>query len=74
MGNQSTMGNVAVNELMDDVEQRAEERLKLLHVLDTARMMRVTREAIVAWIEAERRKEREAFGALGREPVSWHEP
>lgn len=70
MGNQSIMGDVTVNELMDDMEQRAEERLELLHVLDTAKMMRVTREAIVAWIEDERRREREVFAALSRKPLS----
>lgn len=58
------MGEVTVDELMDDIEKRAEERLSLLHVLDTAKMMRVTRDAIVAWIEDERRREREVFGAL----------
>ena len=68
------MGDVAVNELMDDMELRAEERLKLLHVLDTANMMRVTREAIVAWIEDERRRERELFGGMGREPFSQQAP
>ena len=51
---------------MDAIEEQAEERLKLLHVVDTAPMMRVTREAILDWFEAERRRERENFGALGR--------
>lgn len=64
------MGDVAVAELMDHMEQRAEERLKLLHVLDTANMMRVTRDAIIAWIEDDRRREREMFGALSRQSVS----
>jgi len=57
------MGHATVNELMDDVEQKAEDRLGLLHVLNNAQMMRVTREAIVAWIEEERLRERELFGA-----------
>jgi len=70
MGNQSSMGDVTVNELMDDMEQRAEERLELLQVLDTAKMMRVTRDAIVTWIEDERRRERELFSALSRTPIS----
>ena len=64
------MGDVAVTDLMDEMEQHAEERLGLLHVLDTATMMGVTREAIVAWIEDERRREREVFGALSRRPLS----
>jgi len=68
------MGEVAVNELMNDMEQRAEVRLKLLQVLDTAKMMRVTREAIVAWIEDERRRERELFGGMSREPFSRQVP
>lgn len=50
---------------MDAIEEQAEERLKLLHVVDTAPMMSVTREAILDWIEEERRRERESFGALG---------
>lgn len=63
------MGDM-VNEVMDDMERNAEDRLKLLHVLNTAQMMRVTREAIIAWIEEERRREREVFGALSRQSVS----
>ena len=58
------MGDDGVHALMNDFEERAEERLSLLHVLDTAQMMKVTRDAIVAWIENERRRDREAFQAL----------
>lgn len=58
------MGDATVAELMDDMERRAEERIGLLRVLESAQMMRVTREAIVSWIEEERRREREMFGAL----------
>lgn len=53
---------------MDAIEERAEANLLVLSVLDTAQMMRVTREAIVDWIEEERRRERHRFQALGREP------
>ena len=60
------MGDRTVDELMDEIEERAEDRLKLLHVLDSAQMMRVTREAILAWMEEERHRERERFGALSR--------
>ena len=56
------MGTMDVEELMDDMEQRAEDRLKLLHVLENAQMMQVTREAIVAWIEDQRARDRLAFG------------
>ena len=47
--------------VMDAMEERAEANLRLLSVLDTAQMMRVTREAIVDWIEDERRRERRWF-------------
>jgi hypothetical protein len=60
------MGDAAVLEVMDEMEQRAEERIGLLNVLENAQMMSVTREAIVSWIEEERSREREVFGALGR--------
>ena len=60
------MGAASVEELMDDIEQRAEDRLKLLQVLESAEMMRVTRDAIVNWIEEDQRREREIFGALSR--------
>jgi hypothetical protein len=60
------MGDAAVLEVMDEMEQRAEERIGLLNVLENAQMMSVTREAIVSWIEEERSREREMFGALGR--------
>jgi hypothetical protein len=66
MGNQINMGDASTLELMDDIEQRADERIKLLHVLEQAQMMNVTREAIVSWIERERSREREMFGALSR--------
>ena len=59
------MGTTDVEELMDDMEQRAEERLNLLHVLENAQMMQVTREAIVAWIEEQRARDRLAFGVIG---------
>ena len=65
-GNQTYMGDAAVLEVMDEMEQRAEERIGLLNVLENAEMMSVTREAIVSWIEEERFREREMFGALGR--------
>ncbi len=55
-----------MNEVMDELEEQAEDRLRLLHVVDTAPMMRVTREAIIDWIEEERQREREAFQALRR--------
>ena len=58
------MSELTVEELMDDMEQRAEDRLKLLHVLQNAEMMQVTREAISNWIEQQRDLERQAFGAL----------
>jgi hypothetical protein len=58
------MGDARVLELMDDMEQRAEERIGLLRTLENAEMMAVTREAIVSWIEQERSREREMFGAL----------
>ena len=58
------MGDTTV-ELMDDMERRADERIGLLHALNHADMMLVTREAIISWIEEERSRERATFGALG---------
>jgi hypothetical protein len=60
------MGDAKVIEVMDDMEQRADERIGLLDVLENAQMMGVTREAIVSWIEQERWREREMFAALSR--------
>jgi hypothetical protein len=60
------MGDAKVIEVMDDMEQRADERIGLLDVLENAQMMGVTREAIVSWIEQERVRDREMFAALGR--------
>lgn len=57
-----------VKDLMDAMEERAETNLQLLSVLGSAQMMRVTREAIINWIEDERRRERRWFQALCREP------
>ena len=58
------MSELTVDEVMDDMEQRAEDRLRLLHVLENAEMMQVTREAITNWIEQQRDLERQSFGAL----------
>ena len=60
------MGERTVDEVMDKLEEQAEDRLKLLHVVDTAPMMHVTREAILEWIEEERQRERAVFGSVGR--------
>lgn len=59
------MREPSLDEVMDQLEEQAEDRLKLLQVVDCAPMMHVTREAILDWIEEERRREREDFGALG---------
>ena len=60
------MGEPPVTEVMDAMEERAESTLQLLAVLESAQMMRVTREAILASLEEERRQERDRFEALGR--------
>lgn len=60
------MGERTVDEVMDKLEEQADGRLKLLHVVDTAPMMHVTREAILDWIEEERQRERAVFGAVAR--------
>lgn len=60
------MQEQTLDEIMDEIEEQAEDRLKLLRVVDTAPMMRVTREAILDWMEEERRRERETFGALAQ--------
>jgi hypothetical protein len=61
---QTTMGDAPVDEVMDAMEERAESTLQVLAVLDSAEMMRVTREAIVASLEEEQRHERDRFRAL----------
>lgn len=58
------MEEPAVIEMMDVIEQHAESTLELLAVLQSAQMMQVTREAILASLEEERRQERERFQAL----------
>lgn len=58
------MGELTVDEVMEDMEQRAEERMELLQVLENAQMMQVTREAIVSWIEEQQAIERQTFGAF----------
>lgn len=58
------MENPPVDELMNDIEQRAEVTLALLRVLETAEMMSVTRGAILNWIEEGLRGERARFQAL----------
>jgi hypothetical protein len=63
-GKESNMSELTVDEVMDDMEQRAEDRLQLLHVLENAKMMQVTRQAICAWIEEQQTIERQTFGAL----------
>lgn len=59
------MSELTVDEVMEDMEQRAEDRLQLLYVLENAQMMQVTREAIVSWIEEQQAVERQTFGAIG---------
>lgn len=63
-GNQTTVEEAPVTEVMDAIEERAESTLQVLAVLDSARMMRVTRETILASLEEERRQERDRFEAL----------
>ena len=58
------MEDQAVSQAMDAIEERAESTLQVLAVLESAQMMRVTREAIVASLEEEQRQERERFQAL----------
>lgn len=58
------MEGVAVRDVMDAFEERAESTLQVLAVLESARMMRVTRETIIASLEAEQRHERDRFEAL----------
>lgn len=60
------MGERTVDDVMDELEERAEDRLKLLQVVGTAPMMHVTRDAILDWIEEERQRERAAFGVVGQ--------
>ena len=60
------MGDLAVDKVMDVMEERAESTLQLLAVLESAQMMRVTREAIVASLEEEQRQERDRFRALSQ--------
>lgn len=60
------MGEQPVTEVMDAMEERAESTLLLLDALEKARMMRVTREAIISSLEEERRHERDRFRALGQ--------
>lgn len=68
------MGQRSLDQVMEEIEEQAEDRLKLLQVVDTAPMMQVTREAILDWIEQERRRERDTFGALleGEPPPQLH--
>ena len=58
------MGDEPVSEVLNAMEERAESTLQLLAVLESAQMMRVTREAIVASLEEEQRQERDRFQAL----------
>lgn len=58
------MGEVPVSHVMDALEERAEASLRVLEALESAHMMRVTREAILASLDDEQRRERERFGAL----------
>ena len=60
------MGDPRVSEAMDAIEEHSESTLQVLAVLDSAEMMRVTRETIVASLEEERRQERARFEALRR--------
>ena len=57
-------GDAPVTDVMDAIEERAESTLQVLAVLESAQMMRVTREAIVASLDDERRQERDRFEAL----------
>ena len=58
------MEDPPMSDVMDAMEERAESTLQVLAVLETAQMMRVTREAIVASLEEEQRHERDRFRAL----------
>ncbi len=55
--------------LMDAMEERAERTLDVLEALDKARMMRVTREAIVHALDEELREERDRFRMLASSPA-----
>lgn len=58
------MESAPVSQAMDAIEERAESTLQVLAVLQTAQMMRVTREAIVESLEEEQKQERDRFHAL----------
>ena len=62
----TTMGEAPVSKVMDAIEERAESTLQVLAVLESAQMMRVTRQAIVESLEEEQRHERARFQALRR--------
>ena len=64
----TTMEEPSASEAMDAIEERAESTLEVLAVLESAQMMRVTREAIVASLEEEQQQERDRFRALGETP------
>ncbi len=63
------MRDVPVSEVMDTIAERAEDTLRVLDVLENAEMMQVTRRAILASLDEERRWERDRFEAL-RETVT----
>ena len=69
-GGDVTVAEPAVSEVMDAMEERAESTLQVLAALERAQMMQVTREAILATLEAERREERDRFEALLRETAA----
>ena len=58
------MEDPPMSDVMDAMEERAESTLQVLAVLETAQMMRVTRQTIVASLEEEQRLERDWFKAL----------
>lgn len=61
-----------VSQVMDALEERAEDNLRVLSALERAHMMRVTREAILTSMDEEQRRERERFRALRSTPeISW---
>ena len=60
----STVADMPVSDVMDAMEERAESTLQLLAVLESAQMMQVTRNTIVASLEEEQRQERDRFRAL----------
>ena len=64
------MRDAPVSEVMDAIEERAESTLQVLAVLESAQMMRVTRQAILESLEEERRRERDRFQALRRTGAS----